>query len=227
MEQKVSRISYGKAPKIIGRVELSPSEHMIYLYLPVKMPDDERVYLPKRLRFCDKVLTMAMEDAAFELGYKAFEDYHVYLSVKTMIVGEGCPGNRPGWHADGFGSNGDLNYVWYDMNPTQFVVQSFDGVSEDDRQCLSDLTRQANPEYVVVYPPLLVLRCDESVVHRVNPNPQEGLRTFVKVSISKKKYNLRGNSHNYLIDYNWEMHDRQKLRNTDNKDFVDIQGNII
>lgn len=212
-------IPYGNAPQIIGQVELKPVEQMLYLYLPVMMPNDESIYLPSNLTFLDKVLQIALEDA-----YKQLPDFilhHAYLTVKTMWVGGSAGiGNRPGWHADGFGSHGDLNYVWYNLNPTQFAVQHFAGVSTDDSQCLIDLEEQVHPEYIVVYPHGTVLRLDESVVHRVNPIAQEGLRTFIKISISKNRYNLQGNSHNYMIDYDWEMHDRSLLRNTDNKDFV-------
>ena len=38
-------------------------------------------------------------------------------------------------------------------------------------------------------------------------------RTFFKLSFSKDKYDLKGNSHNYLFDYNWEMRERKENRN--------------
>jgi hypothetical protein len=207
---------------ILATIDLNPVEHMLYLYLPVKMPHDSRVYLPPQLRFCDKVLAAAMEDAYQRLLPLFFNQWYVYLTVKTMWVTPSCPGNRPGWHADGFGSGGDLNYIWHSMNPTEFAVQKFRKVSSDDLQCLEDLSYQVDHDSIVVYPNRTLLRLDERVVHRVSPNPKEGLRTFIKVSVSKHKYNLKGNSHNYLIDYDWEMHDRVQLRNMDNKDFKDV-----
>lgn len=39
------------------------------------------------------------------------------------------------------------------------------------------------------------------------------MRAFLKVSFSKDKYDLLGNSHNYLMDYNWEMKARKEDRN--------------
>jgi hypothetical protein len=43
--------------------------------------------------------------------------------------------------------------------------------------------------------------------------PPGGMRSFLKISLSHQKYNLVGNSHNYLFDYNWDLHDRDTLRN--------------
>lgn len=210
-------MDYGKAPVSLGQVNINPVEQMLYLYLPIMMPGDKAVYLPKQLVFCDKVIAAALEDAYLMLD--DFYKHYVYLTAKTMFVSPDCPGNRPGWHADGFGSGGDLNYIWHDMNPTEFAVQDFGKVSDDDFICLQQLDARVDTDNIVVYPNRTLLRLDERVVHRVASNPQQGVRTFIKVSVSKHKYNLKGNSHNYLIDYDWEMHDRVLVRNMDNKDF--------
>jgi hypothetical protein len=213
-------MEYGAAPVNLGMIDLKPIEHMLYLYLPVCMPGPNignRWQVPERLAFTRPLLSAVWVDCCKSLP--DFIDHYVYLTVKTMWVTPSCPGNRPGWHADGFGSGGDLNFIWHDMNPTEFAVQKFREVSDDDFQCLQDLSYQVDPDCIVVYPNRTLLRLDERVVHRVSPNPKEGLRTFIKVSVSKHKYNLKGNSHNYLIDYDWEMHDRVQVRNMDNKDF--------
>lgn len=39
------------------------------------------------------------------------------------------------------------------------------------------------------------------------------VRTFVKVSISRDKYDLIGNSHNHLLQYDWPMRPRALTRN--------------
>lgn len=43
--------------------------------------------------------------------------------------------------------------------------------------------------------------------------PPGGMRSFFKISVSTHRYDLLGNSHNYLLDYSWPMLDRQTLRN--------------
>jgi hypothetical protein len=49
------------------------------------------------------------------------------------------------------------------------------------------------------------------------------MRAFLKVSISKDKYDLIGNSHNYLLDYDWQMKERKQERNIP-QSVVDVQG---
>lgn len=208
---------YGNPPKILGEVDLKPTEHMIYLYLPIMMPDDFRVYLPERLKFTDILIRDCLVDSMDRFSAVPF---YVYLTVKTCWVEAGAPGNRPGWHVDGYGSDGDWNYVWHSMNPTEFAVQEFKDVPDDDFGSLAAFEKQVLSRCIVTYPDRTLLRLDESVVHRVNPNPKPGVRTFVKVSVSQHRYNLKGNSHNYLVDYDWDMYDREEFRNMDNKDFV-------
>jgi hypothetical protein len=226
---KYSKIPYGNPPKVLGEIDLQPTEHMLYLYLPIRIagkPGPAR--LPQNLKYLQPLLQRVYRDCVAQDLYLI--NRHIYVTVKTCWVEPGAPGNRPGWHADGYGSNGDLNYIWYNMNPTQFAVMPFYNIPDDDYASMQEMERQINalphrmyaPETDPIreYPCKTLLRLNESVVHRVNPRPKAGLRTFIKVSVSKHKYNLRGNSHNYLLDYNWEMHDRQELRNVDNKDFV-------
>src|ERR1044072_2433610 len=150
-------IEYGKAPASLGKIDINPVEQMIYLYLPVKMPYDYNVYLPERLKFCDKVLKTAMEDAYMWTPFGG-EDWYVYLTAKTMHVNKNCPGNRPGWHADGFGSGGDLNYIWHDMNPTEFAVQKFRDIPDDDFKCLEALAAQVDSDCIRVYENRTLLR---------------------------------------------------------------------
>lgn len=225
---KFSTVPYGNPPKVLRSFDLKPSEHMIYLYLPIQMkgawPFDYCGYpfLPQNLSFIIPLLEAIRKDQEYEL-----DDKYIYVTAKTQWVEPGAPGNRPGWHADGYGSGGDLNYIWYDMNPTEFAVMPFKMIPDDDFKSMAEMERQINSierwgedTCIRTYPNKTLLRLDESVVHRVNPVPEAGLRTFIKVSVSRHKYNLKGNSHNYLFHYDWEMHDRKDVRNTDNKDFI-------
>lgn len=220
MPRKVSMIEYGAGPGVLGMFELDTGEMMHYLYLPIKMRELRLISIPKRLKFCFLMINAIVEDAIVHLGEEEFNDHYVYLTAKSLYVTPESPGNRPGWHADGYGSNGDLNYIWHDKNPTEFAEQEFKDIPDDDFASMEEMENQIDPANIVTYPNRMLLRLDETVVHRVGPVIETGVRTFIKVSISKHKYNLLGNSHNYLIDYNWEMHDRAETRNCDNKDFV-------
>lgn len=224
---KISTIPYGAAPRDLGQVDLDPSEMLLYLYLPVLMRwpieghRNRGLRLPKRLQFLWPLIQAAMQDASATLD---LDDHYVYLTAKTLWVEGGFSGNRPGWHADGYGSGGDLNYIWADMNPTQFAVQPFIDVPDDDFASMQAMEAQIDPTAIVTYPDRHLLRLDESVVHRVNPDIRSGMRTFVKISVSRHRFNLRMNSHNHLFDYAWPMHDRAEVRNVDssNRDHVPL-----
>jgi hypothetical protein len=136
---------------------------------------------------------------------------YVYLTAKHLYVTPENLGNRPGWHSEGFGSN-DINYIWSDSYPTEFCVQPFD-LSDHHELSMIQMSVQANITNIKTYGEKTLLRLDPSVIHRVPENASSGYRTFVKISCSDSKYNLKGNAHNYLFDYDWEMFERDDSRN--------------
>ncbi len=211
-------MEYGKAPKVIGFVHLNPVEMMFYLYLPIKMSGSDDVRIPERLQYLKPVIDSVVQDSREALP--DFSDHYIFLTAKTLYVEPGASGNRPGWHADGYGSNGDLSYLWHNMNPTEFAEQTFHDVPDDDIESMLEMERQIDYDAIRTYADCTLLRLDESVVHRVNPEVTKGIRTFIKVSVSRHRYNLAGNSHNYLFDYDWPLTNRGDIRNVDNKDFV-------
>ena len=196
---------YGKEPEIVGALEIDDIEMMFVQYLPVAMPNTE-VRLPANLRCFEDLITIALTDAGWSRNV-----CYVYLTAKHMYVTPDNMGNRPGWHTDGFGTD-DLNYIWCDSSPTEFCIQDFQ-ITDDHAISMTEMEQQAREENIVTYPIKTVLKLDAGVVHRVADRGEAGYRTFVKVSISKDKYNLKGNAHNYLFDYNWAMHDRAVERN--------------
>jgi hypothetical protein len=210
---------YGQAPKVLGNLEINGwDEYMHYMYLPVKMAGDWEwdVRLPPRLGFATDAVFTSMEDFAEDIDTRerALRDYYVYLTVRRGWASPGNSLNRPGWHADGFGGE-DLNYVWTDRFPTLFALQDFENVETDHVTSLDQFTAQIDDDKIVTYADKTLLRLDPYVVHHVPmeiPAPG-GHRSFLKVSISKDKYDLKGNAHNYLFDYEWNMHDRSIIRN--------------
>jgi len=199
-------ISMQKLPEDLGEIVLKPSEVLYYLYLPVSMKGDDNWVTDMRLSFLHPLLEKVREN---DPG--AFVDNYVYVTAKRMFVGGGVTPNRPGWHADGFLSS-DINYVWYDCIPTLFNKGLF-VVEEDHVSSLVQFEEQADPSNIVTFPDRHLLKLDSSVVHAVGEATAQVMRTFIKISVSPNKYNLEGNSHNYILDYNWTMFDRATLRN--------------
>ena len=83
----------------------------------------------------------------------------------------------------------------------------------DDELSMIEMIDQAKEEYNVSFDNNSLLRLDQFNIHKVSDAPFEGMRTFVKISFSKDKYDLKGNSHNFLFDYDWEMKVRGENRN--------------
>lgn len=198
-------MEYGTAPQSLGSFELpAHPEMMAYLYLPIKMADSDEFRIEPRLMMFKDIVDAAIKNEDIEGKY-------VYLTAKHIWVEPGNAGNRMGWHCDGFLTD-DVNIVWSDMNPTEFCVQPFE-VTLDHGTSMKQFDEQADEDNIIAFPDKTLVRMDQYVVHRVSPNVKAGMRTFVKVSISSEKYNLRGNSHNYLFDYDWELFERSMVRN--------------
>lgn len=195
-------MKYGNAPKELGIVLATCQEMMHYQCLPIKLIDTPEYRLPERLKWVQPLLDRI----------RFTEDRYVYLTVRNTFISPGSSGSRPGWHSDGFLTD-DINYIWSDCLPTEFALQNFD-IDENCLQSLQQFEEQVHPENIATYPAKMLLQLNSGVIHRPAINDSyEGLRQFVKVSVSKHRYNLAGNSHNYLLDYNWPMVERSTERN--------------
>lgn len=207
---------YGQLPADLGFIDVQIPEVMYYLYLPVKLAGEwTGFFLPDNLR----PLRDLLNEVGSDLGADRYRDNNIYLTVKRMFVGGGITPNRPGWHADGFGTE-DLNYIWYDSVPTVFNTSKFSITEGDHHASLKEFDAQAIPQNDVVFPVRHLLRLDPSVVHRVADTPQDQvMRTFVKVSVSKERYNLKDNSINHIMrrvtggTSDWVYYDRSEVRN--------------
>lgn len=198
-------VECGSPPSVIATVGLKPSEFMYYLYMPISMAGRCEIELPKRLMYTLDLIAPACNDCEWI-------DKYIYLTVKSMFVDSACIGNRPGWHIDGFQSNGDINYIWYDANPTEFAVQSFSQIPNDDQASMVEIENQIIHSSIKQYSSSTLLKLDESVVHRATPNAVTCFRTFIKITVSEHKFTNFGNSHNHLLDYNWPTGERQPLK---------------
>ncbi len=190
-------------PELLGQFYIDCKEFMFVQYMPVKMADDWDLKIPNNLA-CFIPLIKA-------IGGTVDNSDYVYLTAKKMFVSAQCAGNRPGWHIDGFGTD-DTNFIWSDSMPTEFCIQDFE-LPDDHDISLQQMEQQARAENIKTYPNKSLLGLNSSMVHRVSILPFEGFRTFVKISISKERYNLIGNAHNYLFDYDWPMTERSTTRN--------------
>jgi len=200
---------YGTAPVDLGLIDLSPTEMMFWLYCPIKLPYGHGA-VPENLLQYRPLIEAVHADC-----YDRWEESFIYVTAKTLHVSSGAPGNRPGWHSDGFLTD-DLNYIWCDANPTVFYegdrLHSF---AEDHNASLTEMDvicDQASGSWKR-YPVKHLLRLDQTVLHKVDDRIAPGVRTFVKISVSSHRYALKGNSINHRLATDWVYGDRQAERN--------------
>lgn len=186
-------------------IHLQPSEMCFVQYMPISMPGTSMLFIPRNLEWV-KPLTNLIR---FKDEWK---DHYIYLTAKHLWVDKGNPGNRKGWHIDGYLSD-DINWVWCDRNPTEYVseLDGFDFVKDHEESIHEMNWMQLNYDSKDI--PINALVDMERTVHRVKENILPGMRTFVKLSFSKHKYNLQGNAINPCLDLGWKMYPREEGRN--------------
>ncbi len=196
----------GSPPIDLGLIDLSPTEMMFWLYCPISQPDSSKSCLPDNLfQFIDIV------DAVRAYDRNSFHDNYVYLTAKTLFVSGDYVGNRPGWHTDGFGTD-DVNFIWYDRAPTEFITGNFN-VSIGCDLSMAEMEVCAQYADKATFPAKHLLRLDQRVIHRSPVGFEAGMRTFVKVSVSRDRYDLAGNSINHDLTGEWQMIPRRVERN--------------
>jgi hypothetical protein len=204
-------MKYGDLPKELGLYEIACKEMMFYQYLPIKLLGDVQVVYEDRLSCFNGLIGAICCDFIGEYGLDRYVNSYVYLTAKNLYQSGGCSFNREGWHSDGFMTD-DINYIWCNRFPTVFNKSAF-SLTLDDSVSMGEMDKQALACNDVSYGENRLLRLNQYNIHRVAPVTESGMRSFVKVSFSKDKYDLLGNSHNYLLDYSWDMRVRKSERN--------------
>lgn len=194
---------YGDAPVDLGLLNLDTSEMMFWLYLPIKVPGTSFERLPDQVLKYQEVVQRVWLDVIGTYGAQRWMDSYVYLSVKITHVTPDAPGNRPGWHSDGFLTD-DLNYIWADRNPTEFYIHDnlFHTVEDhtESMQHFEEMAATSGPPFKDRLEHAKVnhlYRLDQTNIHRVSLNVESGKRAFIKVSVSDKPYVQLGNSINH------------------------------
>lgn len=204
---------YGVRPDALGAVHVECKEFLVYQYMPIKLAGEgrETVTLEKRLEFASPVVWASLNNYRCMFGEEEFKQRYVYLTAKHLWQQPGASFNRPGYHTDGFGTD-DVTYVWSNHTPTIFNVGVFD-LPHDDDDALVEMERQARSQNEIDYGNNMLIRLDQYCVHRACMALSPAPRTFLKLSISRDRYDLEGNSRNYDLDYDWPTRPRSESRN--------------
>ena len=189
----------GGNPKMIKTIKLDPQEYCNILYLPIyiewqgfKIPKRVMPYLP------------IIKEIPVEYNY-------MYITIKHQYVEAQGYGNRPGWHVDGFLSN-NKEYVWCSREPTEYIsISEYEEVAEHET-ALENFNRLGTARRIQSLHPETLYFLGKTI-HRTPKIIEGGVRTFVKISCSNEKFNLKGNAVNELLKYKWKYYDREITRN--------------
>lgn len=207
----MEKVLCGSKPVLVKEnLLIKSSEMYFYQYLPIKIAGVAE-YIPDQLTHLLNLINICRMD--FENNNKDHREYNIYLTAKHLYVKGGCNLNREGWHCDGFLSM-DTNYIWSNCLPTEFIIGEFP-LSADHEKSIDEMNSYAKDSYIHKMLNNSLYKLDTKVIHRcaVNESNESVLRHFVKLSFSKEKYNLIGNSRNYGLNYDWEMKERNIERN--------------
>jgi hypothetical protein len=196
-------------PVSLGVFDIECNEYMSYQYMPIKLANQQYHHTERRLWKFNPLVDACIKDFIELEGEDKFISNYVYLTVKSGYQRNGMGFNRPGWHVDGFGTD-DENYTWSNVQPTVFNDGPF-CLCNDEHYSMEEMEEQADHTQNYTFPDKSLIRMGRSV-HKVG-DYIEGHRIFFKLSFSKDRYNLVGNTHNYLLNYNWDMIERKKSRN--------------
>ena len=204
-------MKYGELPKEIGTFEIASREMMFYQYLPIKLIGQPFCNYENRLNVFNDLINECIDNYIQDYGYEDFINSNIYLTAKHQYQTPNNSFNRMGYHSDGFMTE-DINYIWCDVNPTIFNSTEFI-LTIDDVLSMKEMEEQAKPDNEITFGNNKLLRLNQFNIHKVANVDVGGFRTFLKISFSKDRYDLLGNSHNYELDYDWEMKERKSERN--------------
>ena len=200
---------YGTLPDDLGLIDLSPEEMMCWLYLPISLAKSTRFEIPPNLTAFKPIIWAVIDSLS---GTDVHNNY-IYITAKTLYVTPENSGNRPGWHSDGFMTE-DINYIWSDSSPTVFwKADKPITLPQDHIKSMEAMTAADNTGSQVTFADKHLLRLDQRHIHKVGERTTSGMRTFVKVSVSKHLYAHVGNSINHALSYPLPSVQRSAERN--------------
>ena len=215
-------------PVVIGEIEdkegFSQQRGIRILDMAIRMPEQGWA-IPKELEQFRESIQKAWDHE--RMINPDIDQYYVYITVDQKLVLPNKTQRRAGYHSDAFETSEtttehakvDNTYLVYDAIPTLFQSGPFPLKGKvDPEDCDAvlkyfDAKSEGHPP--VTYPPHTMVKLTPYDIHTpaVNTSGEDIKRTFIKISFSKKPYNLIGNRINDtlgpdgkpLLDYSgWE-----------------------
>lgn len=181
------------------------------LDMPIRLAGSQSYALPKEWR---GLATLLESIIGVEHSHNPnWVDYNTYITVDCKIVEPEEQQRHGGLHVDGFqGSRIEpktkitRNYVMTSNGGTRFYPQPFVVVDEKKFNVFQGFDLQAE-DYIIAHENCVYFM-DAYTVHESGIADRRGLRTFLRVTYDLKPFDRAGNTHNSMLDYNWDMVER-------------------
>ncbi len=156
-------------------------------------------------------------------------NYNTYITVDCSKVTPSQQQRHGGLHVDGFqGSRIDpktkitRNYVMTTNGGTRFYPQRFIVADENEFNVFQGFDIQA--ERFETAEENMVYFMDAYTVHESGFAERKGIRAFLRVSYDLKKFDRAGNTHNSMLDYEWDMVARNVHETVKTPNYPDLEN---
>lgn len=188
-----TKYKYPYLPLYLGHHEIPNVEKidLNVLRLLIRMNNSEAsIYLPMQLLPLKELILSTIN--YHRQAYSANKDCFVYLTVRACTFEQLYYKNSMGWHIDGFqGSRIERHIIeqdafWCNLSATQFLLQPMfcEGLNPTKHDINMFFDNQADSRFMVQSLEKSIYLATPYNIHRVNPNPFDGKRVFVRINFS-------------------------------------------
>ncbi len=196
---------------VADRIKFSNPKSIRILDMPIKFPGEDYRLPLETIQFIATIQSIIDYEHSINTNV---DDYYVYLTVDQGFIKDGEIQRRQGCHVDGFQGARvtkklpiNRSYVVSDEVPTAFYIQPFHVEQLDDRyhNFFLAFDNQAQPDKVWHPRPYDIVLMDAFTVHKAEVTPRPIYRTFLRLSYTMRIFDRKGNTHNPLFNYEWNM----------------------
>lgn len=215
-------------PYPLTHIDTSPLDQSYQrcLDMPLRIAGQETYAIPEEW---EALFPLIRDIIAHEQAHNPnWRDYYTYMTVDCTPVAAGQQQRHGGLHVDGFqGSRINpktkvtRNYVMTTNGGTRFYQQPFIVPDVEKFNVFHAFDLQAK-DYIVAEENTVYFM-DAYTVHESGISTNPGNRTFLRVTYDLKRFDRLSNSHNSMLDYDWDMVERQVHASVQTPTLHDIQ----
>lgn len=219
----------GRAPEALRHLKLDAlqNEYSRCLDMPVRLAGEQEYSVPEEW---SGLLPLIKQLAATEHAHNPnWVEYNTYITIDCKEVDAGEQQRHGGLHVDGFQGERispkhkiTRNYVMTTNGGTRFYPQPFIVVDETKFNVFQGFDLQAG-EPTTAYENCAYFM-DAYCVHESGIAMKPGLRTFLRMTYDVKIFDRLGNTHNSMLQYDWDMVSRTVHEEVATPTLLDIQN---